>query len=79
MDPGKLGLADRESVDRVLQRLEDELEGANFFFPSEKGPTMRLNIRNLFSRAPLTDQDVRTLHGIIRTLAEGPKRKRPRG
>jgi len=79
MDPGKLGLADRESVDRVLQRLEDELEGANFFFPSEKGPTMRLNIRNLFSRAPLTDQDVRTLHGIIRTLAEGPKRRRPRG
>ncbi|WP_339952050.1 RNA methyltransferase [uncultured Albimonas sp.] len=76
LDPGKLGLAGRESVDRVIARLEDELEGANFFFPPEKGPTMRLNIRNLFSRAPLTDQDVRTLHGIIRALAEGPKRRR---
>lgn len=72
------GLAKREAVDRVLDRLETELEGANFFFPPEKGPNMRLNIRNLFSRAPLTDQDVRTLHGVIRALAEGPKRRRPR-
>ena len=74
-DPGALGLATRASVDRMLAKLEEELEAANFFFPPEKGPTMRVNLRNMFSRAPLTDQDVRTLFGVIRALSEGPRRR----
>jgi tRNA/rRNA methyltransferase len=37
---------------------------------------MVANLRNLFRRAPLTDQDVRTLRGVIRALAEGPRRRR---
>jgi tRNA/rRNA methyltransferase len=37
---------------------------------------MVANLHNLFRRAPLTDQDVRTLWGVVRALAEGPKRRR---
>jgi hypothetical protein len=31
---------------------------------------MIANLDNLFRRAPLTDADVRTLHGVVRALAE---------
>lgn len=71
-------IASRVMVDRMIEHLEDELEGAHFFFPEEKARSIRQNIRNLFSRAPLTDQDVRTMRGVIRALAEGPKRLRAR-
>jgi len=63
-------------VERVLDHLEIELDAARFFFPEHKKPSMVANLRNLFRRAPLTDQDVRTLWGVIRALAEGPKRRR---
>ena len=34
---------------------------------------MVANLDNLFRRAPLTDADVRTLHGVVRALAEKVK------
>ncbi len=30
---------------------------------------MTANLDNLFRRAPLTDADIRTLHGVVRALA----------
>ena len=37
---------------------------------------MTANLDNLFRRAPLTDADVRTLHGVVRALAvKAPGRK----
>jgi len=65
-----------DDVDRMLGHLEAELEAAHFFFPEHKKPSMVANLRNLFHRAPLTDQDVRTLWGVIRALAEGQRRRR---
>jgi len=65
-------------VDRLLDHLEAELDQARFFWPEHKKPAMVASLRNLFRRAPLTDQDVRTLWGVIRSLAEGPKRDRRR-
>jgi len=73
---GKAEPAEQGEVDRMLDHLEAELEAAHFFWPEHKKPSMVANLRNLFRRAPLTDQDVRTLWGVIRTLAEGPKRNR---
>lgn len=72
----KTGLAAGEDVTRMLAHLEEELEAARFFFPEHKRPSMQGNLRNLFRRSALTEQDVRTLRGVIRALAEGPKRRR---
>jgi tRNA/rRNA methyltransferase len=69
-DPGRTGLATSDDVDRMLAHLEEELDAANYFWPEERRPSMEANIRNLFRRAPLTGQDVRTLRGVIRALAE---------
>lgn len=68
--------APAEQVTRLLQHLEGELDTAGFFFPDHKRASMLANLNNLLRRAPLTDQDVRTLWGVIRALSEGPKRQR---
>ncbi len=73
---GKSVLASTGQVDQMLTHLIEELEAAEFFFPPEKKGSMQLNLRNLFRRAPLTDQDVRTLHGLIRALTG--RRQNPR-
>ena len=51
-----------------LSRLEAELDECGFLLPLEKRSTMVRTIRNIFQRARLTDQDVRTLHGIVSGL-----------
>jgi tRNA/rRNA methyltransferase len=51
-----------------LSRLEAELDYCGFLLPIEKRPTMVRTIRNIFQRARLTDQDVRTLQGIVSGL-----------
>src|SRR5207244_2843106 len=39
----------------------------------EKRDTMQINLRNIFHRMAPTQQDVRTLHGVVRAIAEGRK------
>jgi tRNA/rRNA methyltransferase len=58
-----------------LGRLEGLLEEAGFFFPEHLGPTMKRNLRTLFTRAGMSDQEVQTLHGVLRALSEGPRRR----
>jgi len=35
---------------------------------------MKLTLRNLWSRMPLTSEDVRTLHGILRQMVRWKER-----
>ena len=63
-------LATMRSIDHLVQSLDEKLSDRGFFFPTEKAQSMRLNLRNLFSRLPLSDADVRILHGIIKTLTK---------
>ena len=53
--------------------LEGKLEENGFFRPVTKKPGMRRNLRNIFHRMELTQQDVRTLWGAVVRLAEGPR------
>jgi tRNA/rRNA methyltransferase len=61
--------ASGEEVDRFLAGLVARLDAVGFFFPEAKRASMVANLGNLFRRAPLTDADVRTLHGVVRALA----------
>ncbi len=67
--------ADSADVGRLLDHLEAELDAAGFFYPAQKRPAMLANLHNLFRRAPLTDAEIRTLRGVVRALAEGPRRR----
>jgi len=50
-------------------QLEKHLVDSGFLRNIEKRPSMVRNIRNLFQRAGLTRQEVRTLHGIVSDLS----------
>jgi tRNA/rRNA methyltransferase len=60
----------------LFDHLERELLANGFLYPPDKADTMIRNIRAMLSRAEFTDQEVRTLRGIIVALAEGKHRKR---
>ena len=64
------GRATMEDVARLVAHLDEKLTAKGFFWPESKAASMRANLENLFRRAPLTETDVRTLHGVIRALAE---------
>ena len=65
--------APREMVFSFFEYFEDALEKNGFFRPAGKRPIMQRNLRNMFHRMGLTEQDVRTLRGAIVRLVEGPR------
>ncbi|MCI4665646.1 MAG: RNA methyltransferase [Neomegalonema sp.] len=72
---GKTDAASREAVNGLYEHLEQELEAARYFYPEGKAPAMRESLRNLLSRTPLTNPDVRMMRGVIRALAEKRRRR----
>ena len=67
--------APREAVLSFFAYLEAELTAAGFFRPDGKRPVMRRNLRNIFHRMAMSEQDVRTLRGAVVRLVEGPRRR----
>ncbi len=61
--------ATQQEIRDLFVHLEAELDDCGFLYPPDKRPRMVRNIRNIFTRAGLTDQEVRTLRGIIAGLA----------
>lgn len=68
--------ATKAELHNLFDRLERELDQAGFFTTAELRPTMIRNIRNALQRAEMTEQEVRTWHGVVTALADGPKRKK---
>ena len=62
--------ATAEELQHLFDHLEGELDACGFLRPLDKRPRMVRNIRNIFTRADLTDQEVRTLRGIISGLKQ---------
>ncbi|MDB5475707.1 MAG: tRNA/rRNA methyltransferase [Phenylobacterium sp.] len=63
--------ADRAAMHGLFEHLERELDAAGFFHPPEKTPSMSHNLRSALSRAHFTDQEVRTLRGVVTALSRG--------
>ena len=72
--PGEDELAPKEELIRFFEHFEDALTVAGFFRPPEKKPHMVRALRTLFQRARLTEQEVRTLRGVVAALEERPTR-----
>ncbi|SEH83949.1 RNA methyltransferase [Paracoccus alkenifer] len=70
--PGEVP-ATRLEIDRLADHWEERLDHARFFFPPDKGASMRLALRNLWSRMPLMRADVQILHGVVRQLTWKPR------
>ena len=63
--------AEQSAVIGFYEQLDAELETAGFFHPPEKRASMQRNLRVAFGRAQLSDQEVRTLRGVVTALAKG--------
>ncbi|MEL6957712.1 MAG: RNA methyltransferase [Pseudomonadota bacterium] len=61
-------LADQREVEALARHYEERLDEAGFFFPDHKVESMKVNLRNLWSRMPMTRADVQMLHGALRQL-----------
>jgi tRNA/rRNA methyltransferase len=63
--------AAQADLEAMFAHLEEELDRGRFFHPDDKAPLMKRNLRALFLRARLTEQEVRTLRGVIKALTIG--------
>lgn len=61
-------------IEKLAQHYEDRLNDAGFFFPEAKAASMKINLRNLWSRMPLTRADVQMLHGVMRQMVRWKER-----
>jgi len=71
--PEKSPPAAKQQFEAFFADLERELEKVEFFRPEEKRATMRINLRNIFTRMMPSQQDMRTLHGVFMAIAQGRK------
>lgn len=61
-------LATAIEIEKLGDHYEERLEEVGYFFPDHKAPSMKINLRNLWSRMPLTRADVQMLHGVMRQI-----------
>jgi tRNA/rRNA methyltransferase len=66
--------ATRAELAGLFEHLERELDAAQFFFPPAKKEAMVRNIRAMILRSHLTDQEVRTIRGMIVALVRNKYR-----
>ncbi len=65
---GKTTFANKEKVVLFLKTLEKKLETSGIFSQPEKKQHMQINLRNIFTRAQITEQELNTLYGVINHL-----------
>ncbi len=63
--------ASRDELIGMMEHFEAELDRAGFFYPPEKRAPIVQNLRNAFTRAGWTAQEVSTFRGAIKALALG--------
>ena len=66
--------AQNSEIEHLAKHYEDRLDEAGFFFPEHKATSMKTNLRNMWSRLPLTRADVQMLHGTLRQMVRWKER-----
>jgi len=79
LDMAGTDFANLAEITALGDHLEARLDEAGFFFPEDKAPRMKRNLRQIWSRLPLTQADVRTLHGAFRQIVRWAEQKRDQG
>lgn len=68
--------ATKQELLGLYEHLEAELDRLGFFKPSTRRHVVVRNVRNMIGRMNATEQEVRTLRGIVATLSHGKGRGR---
>ena len=64
--------AKKEEILNFFNMLEGELDVRSFYPTPAMRPKMTRNLRNLFQRLQLSQQDVKSLYGVVKALANTP-------
>jgi TrmH family RNA methyltransferase len=64
-------VAPKADLENFLTHLVDELDACGFLRNAPKRPGMVRNLRHFFERGEVTEQELRTLHGVVTELAVG--------
>jgi tRNA/rRNA methyltransferase len=75
MEMARTKFATGAEITALGDHIEARLDEAGFFFPVEKSDGMRRNLRQIWSRLPLTQADVQTLHGMFRQMVRWAQKK----
>jgi len=67
--------ASKAELLNFFEHLEEELVRNGFLRTRESRPSMVRNLRSLFQRAQCTEQELRTLHGVVTAFA-GPRQRK---
>jgi tRNA/rRNA methyltransferase len=67
--------ATRATFDRLTEHLFAELEVSNFFWPEDKAVSLRRTLAGALQRARLGENEIHALHGAIKALVGGPRRR----
>ncbi|MCA8928591.1 MAG: RNA methyltransferase [Alphaproteobacteria bacterium] len=70
--------ATQAEIDGLLEHLDHELTLAEYYREPNLRPTMQKNLHNVFRRAGLTEQEVRSFRGVVARLAEWRGRRPPK-
>jgi TrmH family RNA methyltransferase len=68
-------VATKGELENFLNHLTAELDTCGFLRNLPKRPGMVRNIRHFFQRGEVTEQELRTLHGMVTELAVGRKQR----
>ena len=68
-------VATKAELENFLTHLVDQLDASGFLRNAPKRPGMVRNIRHFFQRGEVTEQELRTLHGVVTELALGRRRR----
>ena len=69
------GPAAHASLEGLLQQIDTALESANYYSVPDRVKAFKRTVRNLFTRPAYSEGEVRTLRGIMHSLAEGRRGK----
>ncbi|KAA5612352.1 RNA methyltransferase [Rhodovastum atsumiense] len=68
-------IATKAELENFLTHLVAELDECGFLRNAPKRPGMVRNIRHFFQRGEVTEQELRTLHGVVTELALGRRQR----
>ena len=69
---GQIPTATKSEIINFFNMLEDELKKRDFYPTPAMQPKMARNMRNMFQRIQLSQQDVQSLFGIFKALSRPP-------
>ena len=66
--------AENSEIEHLAKHYEERMEEAGFFYPEHKAASMKVNLRNMWSRLALTRADVKIFHGTLRQMVRWKER-----